>query len=390
MVEPQSGAARVRRSVLLAGGGTAGHVNPLLAVAEELRSRDPELRVTVLGTAEGLEARLVPERGFTLAPVPRVPLPRRPSPDLLRLPGRLRAAVRAAGSALDASGAQVVVGFGGYVSTPAYLAARRRGIPVVVHEQNARAGLANRLGARWAADVAVTFSGTRLRGAQLTGLPLRPEIAALLVDLARDRPGTRAAAAAQLGLDPALPTLVVTGGSLGAVSVNTAVASAAPDLVAAGVQVLHLTGTGKAAAVRAVVDKTPGATTYHVREYLSEMQLALACADVVLGRSGAGTVCELTALGLPAVYVPLPVGNGEQRLNAAPAVAAGGGLLVADGDLTAAWLRTHLLPLLVGPDASGLRERMGAAAASVGVRDAAARLADLVETHMPPVPREGS
>jgi undecaprenyldiphospho-muramoylpentapeptide beta-N-acetylglucosaminyltransferase len=376
VVEPQGGAARVRRSVLLAGGGTAGHVNPLLAVAEELRSRDPELRVTVLGTAEGLEARLVPERGFTLAPVPRVPLPRRPSLDLLRLPGRLRAAVRAAGSALDSSGAQVVVGFGGYVSTPAY----RRGIPVVVHEQNARAGLANRLGARWAADVAVTFSGTRLRGAQLTGLPLRPEIATLLVDLARDRPGTRAAAAAQLGLDPALPTLVVTGGSLGAVSVNTAVASAAADLVAAGVQVLHLTGTGKAAAVRAVVDKTPGASTYHVREYLSEMQLALACADVVLGRSGAGTVCELTALGLPAVYVPLPVGNGEQRLNAAPAVAAGGGLLVADGDLTAAWLRTHLLPLLVGPDASGLRTPT----------DAAARLADLVETHLPPVPREGS
>ena len=332
----------------------------------------------------------MPERGFTLALVPRVPLPRRLSADLVRLPGRLRAAVRAAGSALDTSGAQVVVGFGGYVSTPAYLAARRRRIPVVVHEQNARAGLANRLGARWAADVAVAFAGTRLRGAQLIGLPLRPEIAALVAELEHDRPGTRSAAAAQLGLDPALPTLVVTGGSLGAVSLNAAVASAAADLVAAGVQVLHLTGTGKAAAVRAVVDEVPGATTYHVREYLSEMQLALACADVVLGRSGAGTVCELTALGLPAVYVPLPVGNGEQRLNAAPAVAAGGGLLVSDADLTAAWLRAHLLPLLVGTDASALRERMGAAAASVGVRDAAARLADLVEAHLPPAARVDS
>ncbi|MGV8976447.1 MAG: undecaprenyldiphospho-muramoylpentapeptide beta-N-acetylglucosaminyltransferase [Cellulomonas sp.] len=384
MAEPRSVAERTRRSVLLAGGGTAGHVNPLLALAEEMRGRDPELRITVLGTSEGLEARLVPERGFTLAPVPRVPLPRRPSADLLRLPGRLRAAVRAAGSALDTSGAQVVVGFGGYVSTPAYLAARRRRIPVVVHEQNARAGLANRLGARWAADVAVTFAGTRLRGAQLIGLPLRPEISVLLAERARDRTGTRASAAAQLGLDPALPTLLITGGSLGAVSVNTAVASAAADLVAAGVQVLHLTGTGKAAAVRAVVDGVPGVSTYHVREYLSEMQLALACADVVLGRAGAGTVCELTALGLPAVYVPLPVGNGEQRLNAAPAVAAGGGLLVADADLTATWLRANLLPLLVGADAVGLRERMGAAAASVGVRDAAARLADLVESHLPP------
>lgn len=387
MADPGGGVERAERSVLLAGGGTAGHVNPLLALAEELRSRDPELRITVLGTVQGLEARLVPERGFMLAPVPRVPLPRRPSGDLLRLPGRLRAAVRAAESALDASRAQVVVGFGGYVSTPAYLAARRRRIPVVVHEQNARAGLANRLGARWAAAVAVTFAGTRLRGARLVGLPLRPEITTLLADLARDRAGTRAAAAAQLGLDPGLPTLLVTGGSLGAVSVNTAVASAAPDLVAAGVQVLHLTGAGKAADVQAVVDRIPDASTYHVREYLSEMQLALACADVVLGRSGAGTVCELTALGLPAVYVPLPVGNGEQRLNAAPAVAAGGGLLVPDSELTAAWLRMHLLPLLVGPEAAGLRERMGVAAASVGVRDAAARLADLVEAQLPPAAR---
>jgi UDP-N-acetylmuramate--alanine ligase len=375
--------------VLLAGGGTAGHVNPLLAVAEELRSRDPEIRITVLGTEEGLESRLVPERGFTLVPIPRVPLPRHPSPDLPRLPGRLRAAVRAAGSAIDSSDAQVVVGFGGYVSTPAYLAARSRHVPVVVHEQNARAGIANQLGARWAADVAVTFPGTRLRGARVTGLPLRPQIATLIADRALDARGTRAAAAARLGLEPTLPTLVVTGGSLGAVSVNAAVASAATALVAAGVQVLHLTGAGKAEAVRAVVDELSDGGLYHVREYLSEMQLALACADVVLCRSGAGTVSELTALGLPAVYVPLPVGNGEQRLNAAPAVTAGGGLLVADGDLTAAWLQSHLLPLLVGPDASARRERMGAAAASVGVRDAASRVADLVEAHLPPRPSLG-
>lgn len=365
------------RAVLLAGGGTAGHVNPLLAVAEELRARDPELHLAVLGTAEGLESRLVPERGLEMHVVPKVPLPRRPTPDWFKLPRLLRAAVDAAGAAIDQTGARAVVGFGGYVSTPAYLAARSRGVPVVVHEQNARAGLANRLGARTAAAVAVTFPGTRLPGAQVTGLPLRPEIAGLLADRARDPEGTRRRAAAELGFDPARVTLLVTGGSLGAVSVNRAVAAQARAILATGAEVLHLTGAGKAEDVRAAVRGVPGAERYHVREYLGEMEQALAVADLVLCRSGAGTVSELAALGIPAVYVPLPVGNGEQRLNAQPVVAEGGGLLVADEDLTGEWIAAHLLPLL-DPAAADERREMGAAAARVGVPDAAARVADLV------------
>ncbi|WP_309134794.1 UDP-N-acetylmuramate--L-alanine ligase [Cellulomonas sp.] len=370
-------------AVLLAGGGTAGHVNPLLAVADELRARHPQAAITVLGTAEGLEARLVPEHGYPLAVVPRVPLPRRPSADLLRLPARLRAAVAAAEQAIDAIGAHVVVGFGGYVSTPAYLAARRRGVPVVVHEQNARPGLANRLGARGAAAVGVTFPGTALPGAQVTGLPLRRAVQDLVAARAADPDGTRRRAAQVLGLDPDAPTLLVTGGSLGAVSVNRAVAGAAADLLATGAQVLHLTGRGKDADVRAAVADVPGAERYHVLEYLTAMEHALAVADVVVGRAGAGTVCELAALGIPAVYVPLPVGNGEQRLNAAPVVAAGGGVLVDDADLTPDWVRAHVPVLLATGDAAEARLRMGAAAARVGVRDGAARVADLVEGLLP-------
>ncbi|MCL3860121.1 undecaprenyldiphospho-muramoylpentapeptide beta-N-acetylglucosaminyltransferase [Actinotalea sp. K2] len=370
-------------SVLLAGGGTAGHVNPLLAVADELRRRDPGLRVTVLGTATGLEADLVPARGYPLVHVPRVPLPRRPGADWLRLPGRLRAAVRAAGEAIDANGVQVVVGFGGYVATPAYIAARRRGVPVVVHEQNARPGLANRLGSRWARSVAVTFPGTPLPGAQVTGMPLRPEIAALVDARARDSVGERVSAARELGLDPSLPTLLVTGGSLGALSLNTAVSTASGDLLSAGLQVLHLTGRGKGQAVRDRVATGQGdpdgatlPTRYQVREYLDRMHLALAVADVVVCRSGAGTVSELAALGLPAVYVPLPIGNGEQRLNAAPVVQAGGGLLVEDADLTPDWVRWTLVPLMTDDERlAGMRR----AAATAGVTDGAARVADLVE-----------
>ena len=368
------------RSVVLAGGGTAGHVNPLLAVADELRAREPEASFLVLGTAAGLEADLVPARGYELREIPRVPLPRRPSVDLLRLPGRLGSAVKAAEAAIDEIGARAVVGFGGYVSTPAYLAARRRGVPVVIHEQNARPGLANRLGARWAAAVGTTFAETALPGATCVGLPLRAEIAALVDERERDAAAARRRAAEALGLDPTLPTLLVTGGSSGALRVNEAVAGAADALLGAGLQVLHLTGRDKSAPVRAAVDEAVSAgghdaARYQVREYLSEMHQALAACDLVVARSGAGTVCELTALGLPAVYVPLPIGNGEQRLNASGVVGAGGGLLVDDAELDAAWVAAHVPPLV------GDRERlaaMSAAAGSVGVRDAAARMADLV------------
>jgi UDP-N-acetylglucosamine--N-acetylmuramyl-(pentapeptide) pyrophosphoryl-undecaprenol N-acetylglucosamine transferase len=352
-------------SVLLAGGGTAGHVSPLLALADCLRRRDPDVVVTALGTATGLESRLVPDRGYPLLTVPKVPLPRRPSADLLRLPGSLRSAVRAAERAIEQTGAQVVVGFGGYVSTPAYLAARRRHVPVVVHEQNARPGLANRLGARMTRHVATTFPSTALPHATTIGMPLRREIAQL------DRAARRDEALTHFGLDQHRPTLLVTGGSLGAQRLNTTFEQRVTALRDAGVQVLHLTGAGKEFAVDA---SGPGAP-YVLAAYTDRMDLAYAAADLVVCRAGAGTVCELTAVGLPAVYVPLPIGNGEQRYNAADVVAAGGGLLVDDAALTPGWVDATLLPLL--GDRSRL-EAMAQAAAGVGERGADEKLADLV------------
>jgi UDP-N-acetylglucosamine--N-acetylmuramyl-(pentapeptide) pyrophosphoryl-undecaprenol N-acetylglucosamine transferase len=354
----------VPSSVLLAGGGTAGHVSPLLALADCLRRRDPQVDITVLGTREGLEARLVPERGYPLAFVPKVPLPRRPSPDLLRLPVNLKRAVDAARDAIRDHGAEVVVGFGGYVSTPAYLAARRLGIPVVIHEQNTTPGLANRLGARFAAAVATTFASTRLPGAQLIGMPMRHEIATL------DRAALRSEALAHFGLEDGLPTVLVTGGSLGALRLNSAFSERVEALSGAGVQVLHVTGRGKL-----FEPQQASGAPYRVVEYVDRMDLAYSAADLVVGRAGANTVCELAAVGLPAVYVPLPIGNGEQRLNAADVVGAGGGLIVEDRDLTPEWIDTTLVPLVTDRDRLG---SMGAAAAAHGVRDADEHLADLV------------
>ncbi len=351
-------------SVLLAGGGSAGHVSPLLALADCLRRRDPDIGITVLGTREGLEARLVPERGYDLDFVPKVPLPRRPSADLLRLPGNLKRAVDAARDAIRDHGAEVVVGFGGYVSTPAYLAARRLGIPVVIHEQNTTPGLANRLGARFAAVVATTFAATRLPGATLIGMPLRHEISTL------DRAAHRAQGLAHFGLRDGPTTLLVTGGSLGALRLNTAFAERVSALSDAGVQVLHVTGRGKLFDAPEV-----SGAPYRVVEYVDRMDLAYSVADLVVARAGANTVCELAAVGLPAVYVPLPIGNGEQRLNAGDVVGAGGGLLVEDRDLTAAWIDSTLLPLTADRDRLAA---MGRAAARHGIRDADEQLADLV------------
>ncbi|MCL1900226.1 MAG: undecaprenyldiphospho-muramoylpentapeptide beta-N-acetylglucosaminyltransferase, partial [Promicromonosporaceae bacterium] len=361
------------RAVVLAGGGTAGHVNPLLAIADELTARHPAVRLLALGTATGLEAELVPARGYDLREIPRVPLPRRPSLDWFRLPGRLRAAVDAAAAAITEIDAQVVVGMGGYVSTPAYLAARRLGVPVVIHEQNARPGLANRLGARWATAIGLTFPDTRLRPkrgtAEVVGLPLRHEIASLASLPPAERQAAQVAARRRLGLDPTLPTLLITGGSSGAVNVNRAVAGAAAALLETGAQVLHLTGRGKSAGI------TP-TERYHVLEYCTEMEQALAAADLVIARAGAGTVCELAALGLPGIYVPLAVGNGEQRLNAAAVVQAGGGVLVPDAKFTPQWV-AETVPGLLGD--SGRLTAMAVAARSCGVVDAAVRIAAQIE-----------
>jgi UDP-N-acetylglucosamine--N-acetylmuramyl-(pentapeptide) pyrophosphoryl-undecaprenol N-acetylglucosamine transferase len=353
--------------VVLAGGGTAGHVEPALATADALRRLDPDVTVTFLGTSSGLEARLVPERGGHLVLIPRVPLPRRPTPDILKVPFRLRGAVREVERLLEDAQADVVVGFGGYVAMPAYLAARAARIPIVVHESNARPGLANRIGARFAAAVAAGYPDSGLTGARHLGTPLRTSITSL------DRAAGRAGACESFGLDPARRTVLIFGGSQGARSINRAAVAAAGALVGAGVQVLHATGADHADDIREAVGDA--SSSYKVLPYIDRMDLAYAAADVAVCRAGAMTCTELAAVGLPALYVPLPHGNGEQRLNALPVVEAGGGLMMADGDLTGDSLAGRLLPLLQDPTRL---DAMAAAAARFGRRDGDTALAQLI------------
>jgi UDP-N-acetylglucosamine--N-acetylmuramyl-(pentapeptide) pyrophosphoryl-undecaprenol N-acetylglucosamine transferase len=361
-------------SVVLAGGGTAGHVEPAMAVADALTALDPDVRITALGTRRGLETRLVPERGYRLELITPVPLPRKPSADLMRLPLRVRQAVRQTRAVLDDVDADVVIGFGGYVALPAYLAARgglgwpgkrHSAVPVVVHEANATAGWANRVGARSAQRVLSAVPDPGLGRVEVVGVPVRAAITSL------DRMALRAEARAHFGFADNAKVLLVFGGSQGAQRINQAVAAAAKDLAVAGVSVLHAHGPKNTLDLREPADGDP---PYVAVPYLDRMELAYAAADVAVCRSGAMTVAEVTDVGLPAIYVPLPIGNGEQRLNALPVVTAGGGLIVDDADLTPSFVAETVTSLL---NDAGRLQAMTAAAALAGHRDAAQRVAEV-------------
>ena len=349
------------RSVVLAGGGTGGHIYPLLAFADCLRRHDPGVRITCVGTPKGLENELIPPHGYDLRHIPAYQLPRSVNMDLMRTPDRMWKAARAAGKVLDEVRADVVIGFGGYVSVPAYLAAWRRELPIVIHEVNVPPGIANRLGMKFTKHVAVGFphqprQADSLRNARVVGVPLRRAITTL------DRAAQRASARRYFGLHPDLPTLFVAGGSQGARSINLAVAGAAKALAYAGVQVLHVIGA------RNEPVTVPGdlPVPYVTLPYLPQMELGYAAADLMLGRGGAMTCAEVAAVGLPTVYVPYPHSNQEQKRNALPVVEAGGGLLVDDSEMTASWVEQHIIPLIRDPQRLAA---MSAAAAAYGRRD---------------------
>ncbi len=359
-------------NVVFCGGGTAGHVSPMLAMADAVsrtyQDTDIDVDILMIGTAEGMEATLIPDAGYAFATIEKVPMPRSVSADLVSLPFRLRTAIKQARILLREHQTQVVVGVGGYAATPVYLAARAEKIPVIVHEGNVRPGLANRLAARFATVVACAFESTDLPGAIHVGMPLRSEIGHLPMGRTM-----RTEARLSLGLDPDKTTLVVTGGSSGALNLNTAIAGALDDLLATGAQILHLTGRDKAIRDEAgeLVEK-PG---YVQVEYIDGLSRVYQTADLIVARAGAGTVHEIAAIGLPSVLVPLPVGNGEQELNAAGLRESGAAVVVADEHFTSQWVATRLPDLL--QDHARL-EYMAQTAKNLGITDAAETMASII------------
>ncbi len=359
----------------MAGGGTAGHLVPGLAVARALveRGHDPAA-IHFAGSRRGPEVEAVPAAGFPLTALAGRGVQRRLTPENVgAVAGIASAAVTAVGLVRRLRPA-VVVALGGYASVPCGLAAALCRIPLVVAEQNAVPGLANRLLARFAAASAVSFPGTGLPREVVTGNPVRAEIAA--VDRAADRDRARR----ELDVPEGWPLVVAFGGSLGARRINDAVLGAVGADPGARRIVHHVIGRRDwAREAGRVAELTGIAPGYRPVEYEGAMHRCLAAADLVVARAGASTVAELAVVGVPALLVPLPGAPGDhQTANARALERVGAAEIVADDELTAGRLAADVDRLLAD---AGRLTTMAAAARTIGRRDAAHRVADLAERH---------
>ena len=315
---------------IVAGGGTAGHIEPALAVADALVELDSTAICEFLGTDGGLEKLLVPKRGYRLRTIPKVVLPRKISLSLLTFPLRLTAAIGK--TFREIRGADVVIGFGGYVAAPAYVAAFFQRIPIVIHEANAKPGWANRLGRNFARITAVNFSDVQQQwpGSILTGMPIRKSLESL-VSLG-DRESFRKLHAESWGFSPELPIVAIFGGSQGSAHINQVVAEFVKN--GTDIQIIHAVGINN--------PLPQGQKNYLPVPYFHDMAAIYGSADLLVTRSGAVTCSELSALGKYAILIPLPHGNGEQVDNAKSLVNKGAGIMVANAEFSAPWLHQNL------------------------------------------------
>ena len=324
--------------IVLAGGGTAGHVEPALAVARTWRANHAGDQIEFLGTKSGLENQLVPAAGFNLSHISKVVIPRKISLSLFVAPTTLTQAFLEARAVLK--GADLLIGFGGYVSAPAYLAARSLKIPIVIHEANAKPGLANRLGALFTNHLAVAqpVKSGKLSRALITGLPLRSDVSKALKASGSDWAAARSKAKAALGMSEKAPVIAIFFGSQGSVALNKVIADSLPIFEKNGAQLLHAVGKS---------NQLPKAgPDYKPVSYLDDMASTYLAADLIIARSGAVTCSEVNALGKYALFIPLPIGNGEQKVNARLVTEQSRGEIIDQSEFTPQWIEKHLDRLL--------------------------------------------
>lgn len=324
--------------IVFAGGGTAGHIEPAIAVAREWQKSHPGDAIIFLGTRSGLESRLVPDAGFELSLITKVKVSRKLSPQLLTVPFLLARAV--AESIRIIRGADVLVGFGGYVSAPAYLAAAITRTPLVIHEANARPGIANRMGAQFTDHTAVAhpIGSGKLQKALLVGLPLKVDVHDAYRAASENWQQARIHAKSTMGFKPEKPLILIFGGSQGSVAINRVIADSCNELLAAGIQILH--GVGRH-------HQLPNSSMgYQPVSYIHDMATAYLAADLVISRSGAVTCAEVNTLGRYALFIPLPIGNGEQEFNARDLQVQLRAEVISQKEFTAHWLIAHSKRLL--------------------------------------------
>jgi UDP-N-acetylglucosamine--N-acetylmuramyl-(pentapeptide) pyrophosphoryl-undecaprenol N-acetylglucosamine transferase len=347
--------------IALAAGGTAGHIEPAIACAKAIKEKSDSAEVFIIGTDKGLERNLVPQRGIELVLIPSTPMPRKFNLSLFTLPFRLLAATRISQQLLKDRKVDCVVGFGAYVSLPVYLAARKMRIPIIVHEGNKKAGLANRIGSKFAKQVFQMFPGS-IKGASTIGMPLRREISGLTKE------STKSNARNILGLKNDIKTVLVFGGSQGAAFINKVIFDSLIDLEKINIQILHSIGNKNE-----VDPNTRKYDFYHPVSYIEKMELAYAAADLVVSRAGAMTIAEQTLLAMPAIYIPFASGNGEQKENVSQLIKDGGGSLILESELTPNVLVSRIKEIIESPTKLA---QMSIAAGKHGLRDADQKVAE--------------
>ena len=324
--------------VVFAGGGTAGHIEPALAVAEALLLKDPKVSCEFIGVLGGLESLLIPKRGYRIHYIPKASFPRKISLRIILFPFLLVKAIFKARSIIK--GADLVIGFGGYVSTPAYLAAFNLKVPILIHEANAKPGLANRVGRRLAKVTAVNFEevAQQWSGSVLTGMPIRHSLNSV-AELS-NKTSFRQLNCQSWGFDANRPVVAIFGGSLGSTHINAVIADFLQKYQDKyqQVQIIHALG---------INNELPKASSnYLPQPYFHDMASIYGSADLLITRSGAVTCSELSSLGKYSILIPLPHGNGEQFDNAAALVAQGSALMVSNDDFSAEWLEKNLATAL--------------------------------------------
>lgn len=353
--------------ILMVGGGTAGHVEPALAVAHEIQNLRADIQIQFVGTKNGLENRLVPSQNFELKLIPKVLLPRKFTPAVFIWPFKLILAVIK--SIKLVSKANLVVGFGGYACPPIYLAAALLRKPIYIHEANAVKGWANKLGALFASQIYIAFASAKsrvgtFRKAKLIGMPLRAAITKNAHLSNSEKAQLRSKQIKAWGLNENHPIILVFGGSQGSRHINEAILQSMSFFTDNQIQVVHAVGRDNALPLTT--------ENYIPLAYIEDMASAYLACDLVIARSGALTCGELAVVGKYAVLVPLPIGNGEQAANAKDLESAGAAQLIANDQFNASWLMSNFDQIL--QRATNYRPNI-----SVGKTAAAIMAEDVVE-----------
>ncbi len=317
--------------ILISGGGTGGHIYPALAIANAWMEKHPDSEILFVGAQGKMEMQKVPEAGYSIKGLPVAGLQRKLTLANLSFPIKLWRSLRMASRIVKEFNPHVVVGVGGYASGPVLYAAQNKGIPTLLQEQNSYAGLTNKLLAKKAAKICVAYPEMERffpkEKLKLTGNPVRKD----LLDLA----GKRQQGIQLFGLDPTRKTILVLGGSLGARTLNQAMLKHMVDLEKEGYQVLWQSGKFYFKDMDLALEKA-GLTHIHLREFIREMDLAYAAADVIVSRAGALSVSELCLVGKPVIFIPSPnVAEDHQTKNANACVKQGAAVLLADADAVA-------------------------------------------------------